>query len=565
MSSSTIQSFYQREVPTVPHHQPKASSEAHPEGDAFTQAELDAARRPVTQQWVPLGVYKKVTIDALQQGPGKVRFTGRIVNFSSAANVAGRSTLPQNYHNLVVKDNTGVVAIKLLSTGIEDNAIKLGGLVTVWTAFVAENSSAYSNVRVPNASLIIKVHPSQTSPSCIKFHEGVPDSNFTNLCRLPLDYHPETSSSQMPGLMSLKAYLNSGHEGVPSPRILVCVSSIGTRRTMWSRKTNSALNSVEVRVFDETADCMLRFWEDKIASARAWFPNQTILLVTHPTLRQPDTRNPSPELGINSKSMVDVDPAFPDAEWLRKMAINRIKKEVVYIPFPTGIWNAELAINGPNRTLFTLADVDECVRDDPDAIFTGKLSLMITGVSITSNFNSKTLCCYECPTKSCGLTVYANKPNAVCKNCQAAHHSLVLNSRIIGPLADETGCVAAGKLIWSDRAWTELFFGSCPAPAENAEAESQTTKIKMENSQNRYEIDYFENEEDDPFNGIDDEDHSASSSTTLAAKYQAWLELTDLEYPALKEVEEQLLYSRVTLTFGWSPAVGRLCVLGVEW
>ncbi|KAK4225344.1 hypothetical protein QBC38DRAFT_531060 [Podospora fimiseda] len=556
VSSSTIQSFYQKEVPKPPRDHQNPSSGKHPEADGFTQAELDSARRPATQQWVPQGVYNRVTIDALQPGPRKVRFTGRIVNFTSAVNVAARSTLPQNYHTLVVKDNTGVVAIKLLSTGIEDTSIKLGGLVTVWAAFVADNSSAYSAVRVPHASLIIKVHPSQTSPSCIKFHEGVTNSKFTNHCALPLDYHPGASSSQMPGLMNLKVYLNSGHEGVPNPRILVCVSSIGPRKIIWSAKTNSDLHFIEVRVFDETADCMLRLWEDKIPSAKSWIPNHTILLITHPTLRQPDTRNSSPELGINSKSMVDVDPFFPDAEWLRKMAINRIKKESVYVPFPSGIWNDELAINGPNRTLFTVAEADECIRSDPDAIFTGKLNVVIIGVSITSHYNDKTLCCYQCPTPSCGLTVYANKPTATCRNCQATHHSLVLNPRIIGPLLDETSTLAAGKLIWSDRAWTELLFGSCSTPGEVSQPEAQTTNV---------EVDYFDNEEDDPFDGVSNENYSASSATTVVPEYQAWRELADLEYPALKEAEERLLYSRVTLTFGWSPAVERFCVLGVEW
>ena len=31
------------------------------------------------------------------------------------------------------------------------------------------------------------------------------------------------------------------------------------------------------------------------------------------------------------------------------------------------------------------------------------------------------------------------------------------NPRIIGTLADETGCIAAGKLVWSDHAWQVLF------------------------------------------------------------------------------------------------------------
>lgn len=260
---------------------------------------------------------------------------------------------------------------------------------------MSDYSTAHVAIRIPYASLIIKVHPSQTSSSCIKFHEGVPDSKFTNLCRLPLNYNPEATSSQMPGLMNLKAYLNSGHEGVPDARILVCVFSVGPRRAIWSAKTNSDLNFVEVKVFDETAECVFRVWQDKIVSAKSWIPNRTILLITNPTLRQPGAGNPTAELGINIKSMVDVDPAFPDAEWLRKMATNRIKKETVYVSFPEGIWNAELAINGPNRTLLTLADVDKCVRDDPDAKFTGKLDLTIIGVSITDNFNKRTLCCFE--------------------------------------------------------------------------------------------------------------------------------------------------------------------------
>lgn len=166
------------------------------------------------------------------------------------------------------------------------------------------------------------------------------------------------------------------------------------------------------------------------------------------------------------------------------------------------------------------------------------------------------------PTTSCGLTVYSNKPNAICKNCQAAHHCLTLNPKIVGPLADETGCVGVGKLIWSDRAWTELFFGACPLPTELTEVEAELVKIKTEdeheNDHSSNEIDYFE--EGDPFDEIEQ-----VSSSNMTADYQAWRELTDLDYPGIKEVEEKLLYSRVTLTFGWSPAVGRLCVLGVEW
>jgi hypothetical protein len=199
----------------------------------------------------------------------------------------------------------------------------------------------------------------------------------------------------MPGLMSLQSFLNIKHETAPEARILVCVSSVGPRRTVRSKKTQTDLDFIEVRVFDETADCVLKLWDEKVSSARAWTPNQTILLISNPRLRPADKHSPVPELGIGIASTVDVDPSFREAEWLRNMASNCTKKDSIYLPFPTGIWDAETAMHGPQRALFTLADIDDFVRDDPDAVFTGKLSLLITGVSITDCWRRSMLCCSE--------------------------------------------------------------------------------------------------------------------------------------------------------------------------
>jgi hypothetical protein len=99
-------------------------------------------------------------------------------------------------------------------------------------------------------------------------------------------------------------------------------------------------------------------------------------------------------------------------------------------------------------------------------------------------------------------------------------------------MVDETGCIATGKLIWSGRAWTELLVG----------VEEEMSPAN--DGQNACIGD-----------GITRDTRSSSS----------WEELTALDLVALRIVEEQLLYSRITLTFGWSPAVDRLCVLGVEW
>jgi len=104
---------------------------------------------------------------------------------------------------------------------------------------------------------------------------------------------------------------------------------------------------------------------------------------------------------------------------------------------------------------------------------------------------------------------------------------LTLNPRIIDSLADETGCIAPGKLIWSDKAWTELLFGT-------GSYMEDTSPVKME-----------------------DEDGSIDGCS--------WRGLTALDSNGVRSVEEQLQYSRISLVFGWSSDAGRLCVLGVEW
>ncbi|KAK4194167.1 hypothetical protein QBC40DRAFT_260290 [Triangularia verruculosa] len=569
---ASIQSFYDKEpAPSKP------SKHHNPENDAFTQAEIEAVRRPLTQAWRPHGVYEEVTIAELQPGRAKYRFKARIVNFSPATHGRGRSALPENFHMLIVKDDTGVILLKLLSSGSDHEFLKLGTLVTVWTGFVADYSAAHaahSNFRIPFVSLIIPIHPSQSSTPCIRFHdETKPSQDTTGLCRIPLDYDVSTSSSQVPGLMSLKTYISSGHDDNPDARVLVCVFSVGTRLTVWSRDKQKELELVEVRVFDETSNnCVLKLWEDKVSSAKSWIANQTVLLITNPILKSTRGKNGLVELGIGASSMVEVDPACPDADWLRHMATTRTRKESVYIPIPSDILDVETAVQGSPRVLFTLADIDEYVRDAPEAVFTGKLNLLIAGVSIMEICRKRQLCCFEC----CNLPLYSHNATATCKNCLETHE-LSLNPKIIGPLTDETGSVVAGKLVWSNKAWTELLFGndtpSSPKasqpPATHAVSQfPDRIRVKKEDD-NGYDDDDRHFLGDDIFDDLDDLDPFTDVQTPAVTEqtqtYDSWKVLTTLDSNALRDVEEQLLYSRVTLSFGWSPAVGRLCVLGVEW
>lgn len=106
--------------------------------------------------------------------------------------------------------------------------------------------------------------------------------------------------------------------------------------------------------------------------------------------------------------------------------------------------------------------------------------------------------------------------------------TLVLNARVMGTLADETGCITQGKLVWNAQAWGELFFPAVePTPPNPVLATADVAK---------------------------------TSASTLTRR-----DLATMETSELRILEEQILYARLTLTFGWSPFVKRLCVLGVEW
>ncbi|KAI0016178.1 hypothetical protein F4780DRAFT_783465 [Xylariomycetidae sp. FL0641] len=170
-------------------------------------------------------------------------------------------------------------------------------------------------------------------------------------------------------------------------------------------------------------------------------------------------------------------------------------------------------MDGPGRTLFTVAEIEEQVRHPgPVADFTGKLHVIILEMGLMEHWRKGSTCCVEC----CGIPLYGNKPTAACQNC-GTQRDLALNPHIVKTLIDESGTVAGGELAWTASAWTQLFFGNSE-PAEEP-------------------------------NLID----------------QSWEDITALDNNSLREMEEQLTYSRVTITFGWSSALRRLCILGVEW
>ncbi|KAH8893193.1 hypothetical protein GQ53DRAFT_821914 [Thozetella sp. PMI_491] len=524
MSSLSIQSFFARDASTCPPGPSGGHSQRH------TVSHLNDScgilKAPLTQPWSPKGTYQEISISQLKPGTGRFKFIGRIVNlFPPASDKTGRTPVGiPGHHMLVVKDDTGLVAVRLLATGIDNEFIHFGRLVTIWTSYVAEYSTSAA-LPLPMVSLIVTVHPAQNSTSCIKYHFEAAGSPLVHLCRKPIEYILSSQSAPLSGLMTLKDYLAPKREGLTSEaRIVVCVRSIGPRKAVHTKDQRDR-DLVKVTVFDETVPtCNLNLWEDQTVALRAWVPDDTVLLLTNPKVK---TRgSATAELGIGVKSWVEVNPEFPDAEWLRRMASDRKKREAGFLPFPTLVWGSASVVDS-SRTLFTIADLDQHVRDiSPCASFTGKLNVLILGASLVECSLRSMLCGAEC---CCGNLIHANQAYGSCENC-GEQQRLILNPKILGALADETGSMAPEKLIWSDWAWGQLLLG---APRQSQ--------------------------------GYSPQSNGPMASCQSKPGPKEWAAITGLDCDSLRAMEEELLHARVTLTFGWTPRAARLCILEVEW
>ena len=159
------------------------------------------------------------------------------------------------------------------------------------------------------------------------------------------------------------------------------------------------------------------------------------------------------------------------------------------------------------------------VRSDPYQIFTGHINVTIMEMALVRNHSRKMLMCtewYSPPLSlsrfvqitrwnsflSCGVPIYANTLTTPCRNCSKPL-KLFLNPKIIGTLLDETGSIEPGKLLWSERAWEQLF------------------------------------------------GRTVQQVTEMANEEIRWL-------------EQRILFMRVHLVFGWEESVGKLAILGVR-
>lgn len=168
----------------------------------------------------------------------------------------------------------------------------------------------------------------------------------------PLGY--ERGVAGLPGLLNVSQYITSGHDGVAGVKILVCVKSLGYRKTI-TRKDGKQSDLAELTLFDHTGEIRVTFWNDAIKSTTSWIPGQTILLISSPAFK---TNYGKGSLAILPYTMIDIDPDIPDAIWLKEYAAGLMKRETLNQEFPEGIWDVDAARHGVVRMLFTFAELD---------------------------------------------------------------------------------------------------------------------------------------------------------------------------------------------------------------
>ncbi|GAW21022.1 hypothetical protein ANO14919_105350 [Xylariales sp. No.14919] len=507
----SIQSFYSREIVSEESHDSSSPAKV---GDGFTPSEVEAVTKPLSRHFRPSRHYDVCPIAELQTGPHNYEITGRLVNCSFTGGDHGTPASVASYFFLVISDGTAAIAVKLYCNASECQPL-LGQRITFWaTAISAGNQAEIGHI--PLCSVATTIYPGRNGATHIQFHVDEPGSEEYRALRCPLEMGVE-QHSQLPGLMTLKSFLAGGYD-IGAGKILVCVRSIGPRRSVTSKKKEAVLDLVEVGIYDDTAHCVLKLWQDKISSAKSWIPNHTVLLISQPWCGSNDRTNRRIEVTIGYSSMVEVDPDYPEAAWLRHKIQDMAKKESVIVPFPADTWDLQLAMHGSNRTLYTLAEIEDQVRNqDPAKNFTGKLNVVVLEMNLMDHWRRASTYCTEC----CGIPLYANRLTAICKNCEA-QRDLSLNPRLLGSFLDESGMISGKKLIWNGDAWNQFLFGV--ATKESPVGHEQGTTVE-----------------------------------------QSWQNIAASNTDSLRDLESQLLYSRVTLTFGWSLELGRLCILGVEW
>ncbi|RMZ35067.1 hypothetical protein D0859_00805 [Hortaea werneckii] len=428
-------------------------------GDGFTSQEKSDALKPdFAQSWVPPADYEECQIRELYPGPRAVTFMGRVANIFDIPNTPKTARSAKGCVKLCVKDETGAITVRVWFAS-QMPAIRLGLLVSVWSNHVSDGENG--TLSSTGAPLFVSLFPERDRNCHFMVHENS-DDGITR------------KDNSMTESISIQIHDDTAH------------AILG----LWGTNTNSPLRQASKDANTSNPEA--------IRSREGWKAGETILLLQSASCKPGRT----PYLSLSSASMVDVNPAFPDAEWLRHWALRQRSRESVNPVFPANTFNLQTLKHGPVRCLYTIAELDVFARVAPAETFQGYLSVLITEMKILEVWKRQMLFSGEC----CSAPIYANAIAAQCNSCEE-FVQLRLNPKVIGQVMDETACVGAGKLLFSDQAWQDLF-GRRPE------------------------------------------------------------DLLRLSSEEMKFLSDRLLFCRITLLFGWtgdeSRAGGRICVLGVQ-
>lgn len=228
--------------------------------------------------------------------------------------------------------------------------LKLGYLISIWTAFITDTSKGDA-ATVAGVIVCANLFPGRVTSDHIILHT-TQGTTGSPICHTPINYR---KGQPLPGLMALDSYLGGGHDGVHDVKLLVCVKSIGAKKKI-AKKAGGECELLEVGLFDHTGEVRLTVWNEMVESAKEWQPGQTVLLISNPGFKVGYQAKGS--IGIIRQTMVEIEPDFPDAEWLKKYAVGLTKKESLCLEFPEDIWDVDAAEYGVVRPLFTLAELD---------------------------------------------------------------------------------------------------------------------------------------------------------------------------------------------------------------
>ena len=224
-------------------------------------------------------------------------------------------------------------------------------------------------------------------------------------------------------------------------RTTLTLSVIADHKTV-ERKDGSSTENINIQVHDDTAGATFGLWgtsalsptggssaidtieaTDATSKSNApWKAGETVLLLEAPGWKI----GRGTYLSLTTTTIVDVDPAISDADWLRRWASRQKVREAINPPFPEGVFDLNLMITGPLRCLYTFGDLDEFARAAPQETFQGFMSVLVMEVRLLENWKRDMLMCGEC----CFMSIYANALEGTCKGCDKKVE-LRLNPRIV--------------------------------------------------------------------------------------------------------------------------------------